>query len=552
MEYYTLLERLTSLMASLEEFDIPAIFSTLAELCKILRVSKGVTTFYENPEEEQRGTGESFVCFDSGEKHILVSHLRRATPAGNIVVCDVYQVEGALPLTEQERTRINIIQRMMLTYMNRTRMEKIVERLKYWDDDGYTNLRYFYAQIMKMRAEGTLTGKAAARINLKHFSVVNDQVGNKAGDIVLHRYMNSLYDSMGEGSVLSRLGGDNFVLLFGTDRLPGVMKVLSGIPVPYSEDHRIEVSAIAGVCTITNPDEIANPGIVMEQIITPYSIAKREDTEDIIFYSEKIKEAKENSKRVHRKFKKALEKEEFEAYYQPKVDIRTNKIIGAEALCRWLHKGRIIPPGDFIPDLEQGRDICRLDFYMLNRACEDLRRWMDEGKPVVTVSVNLSRRHLADPDLFEHIVEIIDRHDIPHHLIEIELTETTTDVEFKDLKKLVSSLQDAGISASVDDFGIGYSSLNLIKQIPWDVLKLDKSIVPANGEDMERGTHLFRHVIAMAHEIGLQCIAEGVETEDQLEIMRQYGCRYVQGYIFDKPMPVEDFEKKLREGKYPG
>jgi diguanylate cyclase (GGDEF)-like protein len=436
--------------------------------------------------------------------------------------------------------------------MNRTRMEKIVERLKYWDDDGYTNLRYFYAQIMKMRAEGTLTGKAAARINLKHFSVVNDQVGKKAGDIVLRRYMNSLYNSMGEGSVLSRLGGDNFVLLFGTDRLPGVMKVLSGIPVPYSEDHRIEVSAIAGVCTITNPDEIANPGIVMEQIITPYLIAKREDTEDIIFYSEKIKEAKENSKRVHRKFKKALEKEEFEAYYQPKVDIRTNKIIGAEALCRWLHKGRMIPPGDFIPDLEQGRDICRLDFYMLNRVCEDLRRWMDEGKPVVTVSVNLSRRHLVDPDLFEHIVEIIDRHDIPHHLIEIELTETTTDVEFKDLKKLVSSLQDAGISASVDDFGIGYSSLNLIKQIPWDVLKLDKSIVPANGEDMERGTHLFHHVIAMAHDIGLQCIAEGVETEDQLEIMRQYGCRYVQGYIFDKPMPVEDFEKKLREGKYPG
>ena len=550
MEYYTLLEQLTSLMASLEEFDIPAIFSTLAEMCKILRVSKGVTTFYENPEEERRGIGEPFVCFDSGEQHVLVSHLRLATPAGNVVVCDVYQVEGAMPLTEQERKRIDIIQRMMLTYMNRTRMEKIVERLKYWDDDGYTNLRYFYAQVMKMRAEGMLSGKAAARINLKHFSMVNDQVGKKTGDIVMRRYMDSLYGSMGEDSVLSRLGGDNFVLLFGADRLQDVMKVLSGIPVPYSDGQQIEVSAIAGVCNISNADEIVNPGMVMERIITPYLTAKHEDEEDIVFYSEKIKEAKENSKRVHRKFNQALENKEFEAYYQPKVDIRTNRIIGAEALCRWLHKGKLIPPEDFIPELEQGRDICRLDFYMLNRACEDLRRWMDEGKPVVTVSVNLSRRHLADPGLFEHIAEIINAHGIPHHLIEIELTETTTDVEFKDLKKLVNRLQNAGISASVDDFGIGYSSLNLIKQIPWDVLKLDKSIVPANGEDIERGTHLFHHVIAMAHEIGLRCIAEGVETEGQLEIMRQYGCRYVQGYIFDKPMPAEDFEKKLREGKY--
>ena len=118
------------------------------------------------------------------------------------------------------------------------------------------------------------------------------------------------------------------------------------------------------------------------------------------------------------------------------------------------------------------------------------------------------------------------------------------------MKNLVKNLQDAGIGTSVDDFGIGYSSLNLIKQIPWDVLKLDKSIVPANGEDIERGTRLFGHIVAMANEIGLKCIAEGVETEDQLEIMRIYGCRYVLGYVFDKPMPVEEFEKRLMIGAY--
>lgn len=196
--------------------------------------------------------------------------------------------------------------------------------------------------------------------------------------------------------------------------------------------------------------------------------------------------------------------------------------------------------------MERGYDICRLDFYMLDSVCRDLRRWLDARLPVVGISVNLSRRHLVDPDLFEHIVEIIDRHSIPHDLFEIELTETTTDVEYRDLKRVVADLQASGISASVDDFGVGYSSLNLIKQIPWDVLKLDKSILPQEGDDEARGGRMFAHVIAMAHEMGLTCVAEGVETEDQLDIMRQYGCRIAQGFLFDRPMPVEDFEQRLR------
>jgi len=120
-------------------------------------------------------------------------------------------------------------------------------------------------------------------------------------------------------------------------------------------------------------------------------------------------------------------------------------------------------------------------------------------------------------------------------------------VEFKDLKRVVAALQASGISTSVDDFGVGYSSLNLIKQIPWDVLKLDKSILPQEGEDIERGNRMFAHVIAMAHELGLICVAEGVETEGQLDIMRQYGCRIAQGFLFDRPMPVEDFEARLRK-----
>ena len=540
-------ERLTELMTSLDAFDIPAILSTLAELCRELRVSKGITTFYPSPAHEQRGEGEPFVCYDSGEKHVLVSSKRLVTRAQTVITCDVYQAEGSAPFTDFERRRVETVQRMMLTYLNKTRQDEIMEKLLYFDDDGYHNLRYFYARIMKNKAAGTLVGKTAIRINLKNFSVVNEQGGKIAGDTALRNYIAALSEAAGPEGFVSRLGGDNFVALFNTEHLPDVLKCLEGIPIPYDDQNRIVISAVAGICSILDDSDITNPGELMNRIIQAYLIAKRENTDDIIYYTDEFKHAKAKAAKVQRKFAGALKKREFLVYYQPKVDIKTRKIIGAEALCRWIHKGKLIPPIDFIPALERGSDICKLDFYMLDSVCQDLRRWLDAGQSVVRISVNLSRRHLTDPDLFEHIVEIVDRHSVPHELIEIELTETTTDVEFKDLKRVVAALQASGISTSVDDFGVGYSSLNLIKQIPWDVLKLDKSILPQEGEDLERGNRMFAHVIAMAHEIGLTCVAEGVETEEQLDIMRQYGCRIAQGFLFDRPMPVEAFEARLNK-----
>lgn len=553
MDYYTQFEKLTDLMTSLDEFNIPEIYEALANLCKILRVSKGVTSFYQSLEAEERDDGEDFVCYDNGEEHVLVSKMRIVTPAQIVITCCVFQAKGAAPLTEDERHKVEIIQRMMLTYLNRSRQEEIIRRLMYYGDDGFHNLRFFYAEIMRLKKEGQLGGKTAFRINLKHFSLVNEQIGMKAGNVVMRRYCKAISDAFHDDGVICRLGGDNFVALFATKYLQDVLNCLEGIPVAYDEAEirRVEVSSIAGLYTITNPDEVDEPGFVMGRIVSAYLIAKREHTRDIIFYSERFKERKEKELQIQRSFKEALEKEEFHVYYQPKVDISTRTIVGAEALCRWIRGEMIIPPLDFIPALEQGMDICQLDFYMLDHVCRDIRCWLDSGFPVVRISVNLSRRHLLDPDLFTHIVEIVDRWHVPHELIEFELTETTTDVEFRDLKRVVNQLQQAGIFVSVDDFGIGYSSLNLLKQIPWNMLKLDKSILPAKGEEnKERSVRMFFHVIAMAHEIGLRCVAEGVETEEQLDVMQNYGCHIAQGFLFDKALPVKEFEKRLQTRTY--
>ncbi len=547
MEFFPLLEKLADLMSTMEGFDIPAINDTLAQLCKTLHISKGVTNFYHDTECEKTEKGETFVCYDSGEDHVLISKLRTVTPTGTVVTCSTYQPKGAAPLSEEEQRRAAIVQKMVLTLFNRSRLEESLHRMMYYDDDGYNNIRYFYAQIVRIRDTGRLAGKSAARINIKHFSTVNEQFGKETGDVVLRKYCQALKEAMGEDGILCRLGGDNFVLLFDSKNLPRVLSRFAGTLIVPGQDmeRKVELAAYAGVCSFDENDVIHNPGEVMERIITPYLITKRDNTADVILFNQELANAKVKAAKIQRKFNKALQKEEFVVYYQPKVDIHSREIAGAEALCRWIRKGKIIPPMDFIPVLERGYDICRLDFYMLDHVCRDIRRWIDEGKSVKRISVNLSRRHMTDPELFTHIVEIIDRNNVPHSLIEIELTETTTDVEFRDLKRVVTELQEAGIATSVDDFGVGYSSLNLIKQIPWDVLKLDKSILPAHGDDMERGTHMFAHVIAMAHEMGLVCVAEGVETEEQLNLMRNYGCRLAQGYLFDRPMAAEEFEKRM-------
>jgi EAL domain-containing protein (putative c-di-GMP-specific phosphodiesterase class I) len=360
--------------------------------------------------------------------------------------------------------------------------------------------------------------------------------------------------AIGDTGIIIRLGGDKYIGIFDRKVKRDVFELLSGTNVPYDDagEKSVRVSAAAGIYMLPNPFMMKSPGDIMDKIMIAGNAAKRETEGAIVIYDDKMKAEKDRVKKVQTEYKKGLEKEEFLVYYQPKVDIVTRKLVGAEALCRWMKKGKIVPPMEFIPILEINNDICELDFYMLHGVCADIRRWLDENRKPVRVSVNLSRKHLSDMDLLEHIMKTIDAHQIPHQYIEIELTETTTDVEFRDLKRVVTGLQQCGVFTSVDDFGMGYSSLNLIREIPWNVLKIDRCFLPAdNDSDTSVTSMMYRHVVAMALDLGLECITEGVETTKQIEILRRNHCRIAQGFYFDKPMPVEQFEKLLADCRYP-
>lgn len=552
-KYYCCIERITREMVSPDQIQADKLYPDLQELCRLLRVAKGVTTFYNSLAMERRGEGESYTPFDSGAETDQVLTVRGELGGMMVGQCSVYHEKGTPPWTETERVRIDTVQRMMLNFVSKDRMAMLIRKATLFDDAGFSNIRLFTGTVEKIGSEQGLSQFGMARFDLKHFSLINQQLGRELSDEVMKNYIGLLEEAAGECGIVSRLGGDNFVILFRKENLDAVIKIFEGAPVRYGrdDDGRVMVSVNAGVLVIPEDFYYHDFGDLMDRIINAYSVAKTGIRGDIVFSSDEMLQQKEHAMRIKQLFPVAMQNDEILVFYQPKINITTNAVVGAEALSRWYHSGKLIMPMEFIPVLEQSMDICKLDFYVLDHVCRDIRRWMDEGKPVVRISVNLSRRHLIDLDLLDHILSIIDRHRVPHHFIEIELTETTTDVEFKDLKRIVTGLQEAGVYTSVDDFGIGYSSLNLIREIPWNILKVDKNFLPLSEQATQnRQNIMFHHVVNMAKEIGLICVAEGVETGEQVEILRKNGCDIAQGFYYDKPLPVREFERRLDRQYY--
>ena len=554
VRYYELLEELVTAMTTDGVKDIPLIERLLIEISAMFRLSKAVTNVYRNHHDEKNGIGETLCCYDTGKEGKPVITLRMVSSIMSIVTMTAYMTDDAEPLTDDERQKVEMVMRTIISFVSNRRLSGIVYELAYFDDNGYPNLRKLAYEIETMIKKGTYKGKAAARYNLRHFSLINQEIGRNNGDKVIRSHFNAIKDIIGEDGGVFRLGGDNFVAIFTQDKTEDIVTFLTESTITYNDEGNcVHVTTSAGIFSIPEGTVIRTQGDIMEKIISTFQYAQNGGSDHVVKYNDNIIRKKEKTMRIQQQFPDALRNEKFCVFYQPKVNINTGELCGAEALCRWYKNGVIVPPNEFIPMLEETNDICRLDLYMLDHVCKDIRRWLDNGLKVVRTSVNLSRKHMMNANLLETLLEIIDRNNIPHEYIEIELTETTTDVEFRDLKRVVGGLQKVGIHTSVDDFGMGYSSLNLIREIPWDVLKVDRSFLPIDDDDSQNGTRsiMFRYVVAMAKNMGLECIAEGVETQNQLDILRENQCEFAQGFLFDPPLPVEKFEQRMKEGSYP-
>ena len=545
--YFEFLQRMVENTHS-SHFDKERYAKLVVEICNEYHLAKGVTEFYTTPMKEKQGDGEIFCDFDNGKaKNVLVrisiESLTKAVVYGTIYIED--EVEDHDP---EEIEQLKVMLGLILGLVARRRLVRVLEEFGFYDLDGFRNFRSFARFLDIKNVENRLGGMVAFHIDLHNFNMVNREIGRRNGDVVLKNYYNLLSDAIGESGIVAHLGGDKFIGIFARKDKRKIFDIFAGVPVPYGdvETKRIRVAASAGIFMLPDPYILNSYGDIMDKIMMAGSTAKRQASGGIVIYDDRMKLEKEHIKKIQSAFRGALENEEFAVYYQPKVDIESKRIIGSEALCRWIKNDVIIPPMEFIPVLEMNTEICDLDFYMLDHVCSDIRRWLDEGREVVRVSVNLSRKHLVDMDLLEHIISIIDKHKVPHEYIEVELTETTTDVLFSDLKRVVCGLNNVGIWTAVDDFGVGYSSLTLIRDIPWNVLKVDKSFVPKSYEDENSISNLmFKHVTSLAHDMGLEIVIEGVESLDQLEVLRRNNCNIAQGYFFDRPLPLADYEMRL-------
>ena len=546
-DYTSGLEKFLTVMNKANDSLSEEAVEALDEVCEALNIGQIKITFYESEASEKDNEGNSLVLYYSGDVDSKGSISRKfRNNAGNVIIYNVWRLAGADIWSDEELSRILLLIETLYIYNGRTRLLKITDKLTYWDEGlGMWNMKYFMRHVGRVIAEGKLGEYFGIYFNLKGFSVINQQLGREQGTEVMRKYIKGIIEMEEDEEILCRIGGDNFVGIAKKERLEKTEGYLSGKDVQVDDNYSVNISAVAGFYVVNNADDIKSPVDLMDRISAAFHMARR-GVSNFAYFDEKIIQYQIHTKWVEAQFPNAIKNEEFKVFYQPKIGLKDTKLAGAEALCRWFHDGNIISPMEFIPVLEQSINICKLDFYMLDHVCKDIRRWLDEGKRVVRVSVNLSRRHLSDTNILKRIVDIIDGNNVPHEYIEIELTETTTDVGFRDLKVLVNGLQSLGISTAVDDFGVGYSSLNLIRDIPWNVIKLDKSFLPdINDAKEEEKAIMLKYVIAMAQSLGLECIVEGVETEEHVEMLKENCCYLAQGFYFDKPLPKDVFEKKL-------
>lgn len=550
-QFHDLLERFVDVIVDTEGFTRERLVGILFDVAKFFNLSKGVTEFYENLWHEQLGKGEIFIDYDDGRESKVIISLRVVTPVLSVVKCSLYHPVDAEELSEDEYKKLNLVARGLIRFISRNRLQNSIERIAFHDFYGFPNANFFVRKYDQLNREGKLSGKILLVYNLRNFSVFNAEFGRKNGDRIMKSFYEAIKYSVGENGIVCRTSSDNFLCMFDTGFMPRIEQILKGYPIIYDEQerNRILVSGYAGVIVLSEKITLNALEDILSVLYNALAEARMGTYGSIVYVSDKDSLEQERIKKLKVMFQEAFASGEFSAFYQPKVSIDTGKVVGAEALCRWIHDGKVMLPSEFIPVLELSNEICRLDFHVLDIVCGDIKRWLDSGLEPVRVSVNLSRKHLSNMDLVSHLLKIVDGYNIPHKYIEFEFTETTTSVGVYNLKRVVSELQEAGFSTAVDDFGIGYSSLSLIREIPWNVIKLDKDFLPLDGEASDSKTSvMYRHIASLTHDFGFETVTEGVETARQVQVLRENKCHIAQGFYFDKALPVEQFEIRLKQG----
>lgn len=381
------------------------------------------------------------------------------------------------------------------------------------------------------------------------FKYINETYGYVRGNTILRHIATVLSESLEKDELVTRTTGDHFcMLLHYTDKKELRERVLemlqrASVVLLHGVEHQLVFNC--GVYLISQEDDI-------NKIRARATAARKHNGKgfqtQIHFYQASDMEEEVEIQELETEIRRAVEQKELKVFLQPKYDISSERVIGAEALVRWEHPEKgMLSPAKFVPACEANGFICSIDLYVFQEVCHQMRRWMDEGKELVKVSVNFSRRHLSNVNFVSHLVSIVNYYGLETSWLEIELTESVAYEEMETLLEIMRQIKEAGFGLSMDDFGSGYSSLALLREMPVDVLKLDKGFLDGcSGEKAEtRDQRIVSHIISMAKDLNISVLAEGVETAQQKDFLKESNCDMIQGYYYAQPMPAENFEQYL-------
>ncbi len=411
---------------------------------------------------------------------------------------------------------------------------------------GYSYQRF--CKETKERLEKDSRDAAVVVLDIEKFKVINELFGYDDGDRVLRYIWELIKGWVRPDEIYSRWNADKFSLLVFYENIQELAERLNSLADIIQNDSLDKrkgfvIRPTIGVYRITDR-EVDVQSMQNYASIARSSIKGNVSEVCIAYYDDSYKDIILENKSIEDKMVTALKNNEFIVYYQPKYDAVTQELSGAEALIRWREAdGTITPPYRFIPIAEKNGFVLKLDKYVFKKVCEDQKRWLDEGKRVVPISVNLSRQHLHNPSFIEDYKRVVEAKGVPVDLVELEITESAMFENKDEFTAIIDRLHKIGFKILMDDFGTGYSSLMMLKSIPIDVMKLDKSFVDDFND--EKGEKIISCVTQLAKSMNIEVIAEGVETEEQYQFMKKLGCDNIQGFYFAKPMPVEDFNKLL-------
>ena len=420
----------------------------------------------------------------------------------------------------------------------------VVDYLATYDElTGIYNKQAFYAKTKEMLLDNPDKNFDLLRINIERFKVLNDLFGESTGDKLL-RYIGKFLKEINLPLCFSgRLYADNFVVCYeaGKGDSRRMINTLQMVADSFAINNRTILSF--GLYRID--DKTLPVSVMCDRANMALWKAKGNFKNPYCEYDEKMRQQVLKEQKIINAMERAIQNKEFTLYLQPKYDIEKGTIIGAEALVRWISlENGFISPGDFIPVFENNVFVYEVDKFIWEESCRYLRKWLDEGREVHPISVNVSRIDLYTPKLVQHLVNLREKYQLPSQYLELEITESAYTEDPEQIITITRQLREAGFVILMDDFGTGYSSLNMLKDIQIDVLKLDMGFLKSSDYSA-KGGNILTAILKMAESLKMQTIAEGVETKEQVEFLKSIGCRYVQGFYYSKPLPVGEFEKLI-------